>query len=67
MTEYKKIENEASLVKDMTSGAIISTDKNAFNNYINNRDKKLLESKRLDNLENELSDIKKLLLKLLDK
>ena len=65
MTEYKKVENEASLVKDMTSGAVINTDKNAYNNYINSRIKRESEAARLDNLENELSDIKLMLMELL--
>jgi hypothetical protein len=67
MDKYVKIENENTLSKSLESGAIINTDTKAFDVYVANRDKKILESKRLDNLENELSDIKKLLLKLLAK
>ena len=67
MEKYIKIENETSLSKSIDSGAIINIDKNAFESYISIRDKRILEAKRLDNLESELSDIKKLLLELLAK
>ncbi len=65
--KYVKIENEASLSKSVDSGAIINVDERAFDVYISNRNKRNAETKRLDNLENELSEIKELLLKLLAK
>lgn len=68
MTEkYLKIENETSLSKSIESGAIINTDKAAYEKYLNIRDRKTLELTRLDKLEDELSEIKQLLLKLLSK
>lgn len=67
MEKYIKIENESTLSKSLESGAIVNIDKNAFESYINNRNKRALEAKRLDNLESELSEIKKLLIELLAK
>lgn len=67
MEHYQKIENESTLSKSLESGAIINTDKVAFENYLASRNKRDIEAKRLDNLENELSEIKKLLLKILSK
>lgn len=66
MSEYLKIENEKALLKSVDSGAIISCDNDAFNAYIIARDKKIFMEKRIDNLENQLSDIKQLLLRILE-
>ena len=65
MENYQKIENESSLGKDLLSGAIVNTDKVAFENYLASRNKRDIEAKRIDNIENELSEIKKLLMELL--
>jgi hypothetical protein len=65
MSRLVKIENDHALSKDIESGAIINIDKTGYQSYIDMRNKKLQEDARLDNLENELSEIKSLLLKLL--
>ncbi len=67
MNKYQKIENEASLSKNVESGAIVNTDKNAFETYLNIRNRRDSEGRRLDNLETELSEIKALLMQLLAK
>jgi hypothetical protein len=67
MNGYQKIENESTLSKSLESGAIVNTDKVAFENYLASRNKRDIEAKRLDNLESELSEIKALLIKLLAK
>jgi hypothetical protein len=67
MTEYLKVEQEPSLSRAIDSGGIVNTDKKAFETYINSRNKKENQARRLDNLESELNEIKNLLLKLLDK
>ncbi|MDD4242737.1 MAG: hypothetical protein PHG08_00355 [Bacilli bacterium] len=65
--EYIKIKDEPLLIKDVNSGAVINTDKTGYNKYIEMRRKKELESNRMENLENELADIKLLLQELLKK
>lgn len=63
----KKVEGHSDLVRDMESGAIINTDNAAYQNYILMRNQKLKEKERIDNLENEMSEIKSLLKQLVDK
>lgn len=64
---YKKVEGHSDLVRDMESGAIVNNDTTAYQNYIQMKNQKLKEKERLDNLENEMGEIKSLLHKLLDK
>ena len=63
----KKVEGHSDLVRDMENGAIINTDNAAYQNYILMRNQKLKEKERIDNLENEMSEIKSLLKQLVDK
>jgi len=67
MSKLVKIENDHSLSKDLDSGAVINTDKAAYQSYIDMRNKKLADDDRINRLEDELSEIKELLLKLLQK
>ena len=64
---YKKVEGRSDLVRDDDSGAIINTDKSAYVAYKSKYNQRLKEMKRLENLENEMSDIKTLLNKVIDK
>jgi len=64
---YKKVEGHSDLVRDMDSGAIVNNDTTGYQNYIQMRNQKLKEKERLDNLENEVGEIKSLLQKLVDK
>jgi hypothetical protein len=79
--EYVKIESNASLVRDMTSNAIINTNKEEYLNYINrvSRQTSLNETltnnteeiqvlkKEINSMKEDLSDIKTMLLSLIDK
>jgi len=64
---YIKVEGYPDLVRDPSTGAIINTDKNAYQNYINSRNRKLQEIERIENLENDINDIKNLIHKILEK
>jgi cell division protein FtsB len=64
---YKKVEGHSDLIRDLENNAVINTDKSAYQNYIQLREQKLKEKQRLDKLENEVSEIKSLLQKLVDK
>ena len=79
--EYVKIQSNASLVRDMTSNAIINTNKEEYLNYINrvSRQTSLNETisntteqiedlnKEINSMKEDLSDIKIMLLSLIDK
>lgn len=65
--EYKKVEGHSDFVRDLETNAVINNNKTAYQNYVNLRDQKLKEKERLDKLENEMGEIKSLLLKLVDK
>ena len=67
MMEYKKVEGHSDFVRDLETNAVINNNKTAYQNYVNLRDQKLKEKERLDKLENEMGEIKSLLLKLVDK
>jgi len=53
-----KVKDEINLFRDVSTNAIINTDMQAYNNYINSKKIKEQESKRIENIENELTDVK---------
>ena len=65
--DQKKVEGQPGLVRDLESNAVIHNDKTAYQNYIQLRDQKLKEKERLDKLENDVSEIKDLLIQLINK
>jgi hypothetical protein len=67
MMEYKKVEGHSDFIRDLETNAVINNNKTAYQDYVNLRDQKLKEKERLDKLENEMGEIKSLLLKLVDK
>ena len=64
---YKKVEGHSSLVRDTESGAVINNDSTSYQNYIAMREKKLKEKERIDNIEDEIVEIKSLLKDLINK
>jgi len=65
--DYIKVEGYPDLVRDPSNGAIINNDKNAYQSYIDSRNRKLREIERIENLEKDMSDIKDLMHKILEK
>jgi len=65
--DYKKVEGHSDLIRDLETNAVINTNKTAYQDYLKIKEEKLKEKQRLDNLENEVGEIKSLLYKLLDK
>lgn len=53
-----KVKDELNLFRDATTNAIVNTDMQAYNNYINSKKLKEQESKRIEHIENELTDVK---------
>ena len=64
---YKQVEGRSDLFRDDDSGAIINTDKSSYIAYKKKYQQRLAEMNRLEKLENEMSDIKTLLNKVIDK
>lgn len=72
--EYLKVEGDNSLIRDMDSKAIINTDRSAYQNYIerknavkNQKAEIMRQAEELNNVKNELCEIKELLLTLISK
>ena len=71
---YIPVDKQDGFYRDTTSRAIINTNKKDYQLYMANREKLLSDKQRIDNLElkvdslkDEISDIKNLLLKIVDK
>ena len=64
---YKKVEGHSGLLRDMESGAVINNDSTSYQNYIAMREQKLKEKERIDNIEEEIVEIKSLLKDLINK
>ena len=69
-----KIQDRESLVRDMTSGAVINTDKTEYENYLIKRNatkqmKLQIEknSEEIAEIKNDISEIKQLLISLINK
>lgn len=63
---YHKIKNEPDIIKDTGSGAVININQEAYDNYITAKKKRDMMNNRINNIENELGDIKNLLKQLLN-
>ena len=68
------VKDHRNLYRDNASRAIVNTDTVGYQAYVANRDKLLTDKQRIDNLETkveeikgDLTDIKDLLIKLVDK
>ena len=69
-----KIEGRDGLVRDISTSAVINTNKIEYENYIARRDSILTKNKKLDehseeinNIKTEISEIKQMLLTILNK
>jgi hypothetical protein len=74
MTTIVKIEGKDGLVRDIITSAIINTNRSEYQNYINRRDSVLSKqrqieehSEEINNIKTELSEIKQMLLVLINK
>lgn len=60
------VEGHKNLYRDSKSGAIINNDSFSYNQYIKMKDEKKKQREEIDNIKNELSEIKSLLKELLN-
>lgn len=56
--EHIKVKGESDLVRDPRTNAIVNTNHNEYNKYIEMRNKKLSEVKRVEDIESEVKEIK---------
>jgi len=64
---YIKIEGHKGFVRDKRSGAIINTNREEIEAAKKRKAERLNKDKELDNLKDEVSDIKKMLTKIIEK
>tara|TARA_B100000427_G_scaffold49489_1_gene37451 strand:- start:177 stop:371 length:195 start_codon:yes stop_codon:yes gene_type:complete len=58
-----KVQNFKGLERDKKTGAILNTDKTAYDRYVREKNHRLLQKEELDNMRNEIALLKELLLK----
>jgi|TARA_B100000085_G_C18464769_1_gene480485 hypothetical protein len=64
---YLKVEGHSFLVRDSRTNAIVNRDKQGYDSYKNLKRAKSRERERLDKLENDVTEIKDLLIQLINK
>jgi len=74
MSDYLKVENENSLIREVQTNAIINTNKSDYEKFLNLSKKKFQEKKEYDDLKSDvqslkddMSEIKSLLKSIVDK
>tara|TARA_B100000925_G_C21998144_1_gene469944 strand:- start:1982 stop:2203 length:222 start_codon:yes stop_codon:yes gene_type:complete len=66
-SRFLKVEGNSFLVRDTVSNAIINQDEKSYTQYKNLRKVRGKEKERLDKLEDDVSEIKDLLIQLINK
>jgi hypothetical protein len=70
MTNFAKVKDHTGLIRDMNSKAILNIDKEALNDHRRKKAvmKKIVEdTKRIDKIENDVCEIKQMLIALMNK
>lgn len=62
-----KVEGHRSLYRDKDTGAIVNCDDEAYKNYIKSRNSKLIQKKEIQELRDEIDELKNMLKRFLDK
>lgn len=61
MVKFLKVEGNTSLVRDVSSNAIVNANTNDYEEYMRNREIALKKNDELNNLKQEVSEIKQML------
>ena len=56
--KHTNVEGHADLVRDNSTGAILNNDTSQYNQYLSLRAKRKQGTNRIDNMENDLKDLK---------
>ena len=67
MNEYVKVKDNDDLVRDKENSAILNVDADALSKYKMRRDQERKRNEEIDTLKKDVSEIKSLLLQMLDK
>ena len=67
MSDYSKIENEDTLIRDNASKAVINTDVDGFNSYMNKKRSIAKQQKEFNDLKTEVTELKDLVKNLINK
>lgn len=62
-----RVEGHPNLYRDERSGAIINCDSVAYNQYVNSLNSRDSQKREIDNIKNDINEIKSLLKQLLEK
>lgn len=65
--ELIRVEGESNLYRDPNSTAIVNTDRDAYQNYLDARNRKLQERDEIETLKNDVAELKDLMMQLLQK
>jgi hypothetical protein len=65
--EYYKVEGNDSLVRDVSSKAIINTNSKEYQNYVEKRNMMAKQKQEIDSLKKDMSEIKEMLATLIGK
>ena len=64
MADLIRVEGEKNLYRDAKSGAIVNKDNFGYSQYLSEKERRIQDKKELEDVKNELSEIKKLLIEL---
>ena len=64
MSDLIRVEGEKNLYRDAKSGAIVNKDTFGYSQYLSEKERRIKDKKELEDVKNELSEIKKLLIEL---
>ena len=67
MSDYSKIEDEDTLIRDNASKAVINTDVDGFNAYMNKKRSIVKQQKEFNDLKTEVTELKDLVKILINK
>lgn len=67
MSNHIPVSDHPNLVRDKSSKAIINTDTNAFQQYLEAKATRLSKEQKIENLEKDVKDMKKILEQILEK
>lgn len=66
MSEYVQVEQDSSLYKNTETGAVINVDDQAYTNYMKMKQRRSKQNREIDQLKDEISELKGMIKTLLD-
>ncbi len=58
MTNYLQVDSDSSLIRDMSSNAILNSNKSEYDKFLQISEAKYKEKKRLDDMKSDLDSLK---------